>query len=62
MIKLQEEPKIEYQNKTTSYGRSFGMHGDGMQSHQVASSIGGNLPVGAETVSATTTITLNGIL
>lgn len=34
ILKLQEDSNIGYQNKTTSYGRSFGMRNDVMQQQQ----------------------------
>lgn len=65
IIKLQEDANVGYQNKSTSYGRSFGMHNDGMQhqqhqhQQQVAPAMRMSLPMGAETTSATSTITIN---
>lgn len=60
ILKLHEDSSIKYANKSTSYGRTFDMRPD-MQSNQMPPSAHMNLPQGAETISATTTITMNGI-
>ena len=63
ILKLQEGANVEYQNKTTSYGRSFSMRGEGglpPQQQQAAPAMRMHLPMGAETISATSTITING--
>lgn len=57
---------MDYQNKSTTYGRSY-MRGDGgMAVHdaqqQVPPAMRMALPLGAETTSATFTITINGTI
>jgi hypothetical protein len=60
LLKMLEDPSSTYQNKSTSYGRvlssgrTTGTRSNGLAMNDLS------LPVGAETLSATSTITIAG--
>jgi predicted RNA-binding protein YlqC (UPF0109 family) len=60
ILKLQEDPLFSYQNKSTSYNRSIkNSQGSGRDNVPAAFGLPMSLPLGAETLSASTTITLS---
>jgi hypothetical protein len=61
VLKMLEDPTITYQNKTTTYGRVMGAGRPSGNSRSNGIAMNDlSLPMGAETLSATSTITLAG--